>query len=132
MNASGPYDFLGKIMLRAHASVKEVRLLEKPKDFILVFGDGTELEPRREVQEEGKIGTLDTASSWIRICERWIWRRRSVACTRLRLFGDRLSQPCNSLRSCGLSGTTASQVNKTDGFPVILKPTEGYLPLAGI
>ena len=48
MSQSGCYELLASLMLRAHGSLQEVKFIEKTRNFVLVFGDGTELEPNTE------------------------------------------------------------------------------------
>ena len=48
MTNPGPYELLAKIMIDIHGSLQEVKFLEKPKTFELVFSDGTLLKPSSE------------------------------------------------------------------------------------
>jgi hypothetical protein len=133
--ASGPYDFLGKIMLSAHASLSEVRLLGKPKDFILVFGDGTKLEPRKESQRKD-----------------WYLAHRELLLKYLnagygndpRAGGDPLNVLAFGysgtgsqnlavlLQSCGFKDTTVvTTEQESDRFPVVLRPDGSLFTVGG-
>jgi len=44
----GPYELLARIILRIPGPLEEGRFIDKPKEFMLVFSDGTLLNPRLE------------------------------------------------------------------------------------
>jgi hypothetical protein len=130
MNASGPYDFLGKIMLRAHGSVKEVRLLEKPKDFILVFGDGTELEPRRESKrKDWYLGHRELLLEYVNA---GYGGGDPLHVLAFGYSGTGSHNLATLLRSSGFSDTTViTSEQDSDRFPVILKPDGRLFTIAG-
>jgi hypothetical protein len=107
-------------MLRAHGSLKEVRLLEKPKQFVLVFGDGTELEPRRESKrKEWYLGHRELLLEYLKAG----YKGDPLDVLGFGYSGTGSSNLEVLLRSCGFSDTTLVTTEcGSDRFPVVLKP----------
>lgn len=120
MNGSGSYDLLGKIMLRAHGSLKEVKLLEKAKGFVLVFGDGTELEPGRESKrKEWYLGHRELLMEYLSAG----YGGDPLHVLAFGYSGTGSQNLATLLRSCGFKDTTIiTSEEDAVGFPVVLRP----------
>jgi len=129
MSASGPYDLLGKIMLHAHGSLKEVRLIEKTKDFVLVFADGTELEPRRESKrKDWYLGHRELLLEYLNAG----YGGDPLHVLAFGYSGTGSHNLAALLRSCGFKDTTViTSQEESDRFPVVLKPDGRLFTVSG-
>ena len=129
MSASGPYGLLGNILLRAHGSLKEVRFLEKPKDFVLVFGDGTELEPRRESQrKEWYLGHRELLLEYLNAG----YSGDPLHVLAFGYSGTGSSNLAALLQSCGFADTSVvTREDESNRFPLILRPDGTMFTVGG-
>ncbi len=121
MNTSGPYELLGQLMLRAHGSLKEVRLLEKTKEFVLVFGDGSELSPRSESKrKEWYLAHRDVLIEYVNAG----YGGDPLHVLAFGCSGTGSHNLAALLRSCGFQDTgIITSENAFDCFPVVLLPS---------
>ncbi len=121
MNLSGPYELLGQLMLRAHGSLKEARLLEKTKEFVLVFGDGTELSPRSESRrKEWYLAHRDVLIEYVNAG----YGGDPLHVLAFGYSGTGSQNLATLLRACGFKDTSIiTDDDASDYFPVVLLPS---------
>jgi hypothetical protein len=129
MNASGPYELLGHLMLRAHGSVKEIRLLEKTKDFHIVFGDGTQLSPRSESnRKEWYLGHRDVLIGYVNAG----YGGDPLHVLAFGYSGTGSHNLAVLLQACGFKDTSViTAENGSDYFPLVLLPSGELVGITG-